>query len=232
VLFRFEFQQIHHASEEKSLLFPDGVEVVEIVGAVDIDQLMGSERECIRNASPNRQREFAAGRLCARRALGRLGKPSVALPMMNKLLPLWPDGIVGSISHTDGYCVAAVGLGSQLISIGIDAERAGKIERGIWPLIFVDDEIKYLESIEDVFEQELKATTIFSAKEAFYKCQYPITQTWVEFRDVAVRFDEWGFYLEVFQRGWGVPGIDKCRGLYFWRNQLVVCGIAMFKDSD
>jgi len=35
------------------------------------------------------------------------------------------------------------------------------------------------------------ASLIFSAKEAFYKCQYPITTEWLEFADIEIEPESW-----------------------------------------
>ena len=44
----------------------------------------------------------------------------------------------------------------------------------------------------------MAATLIFAAKEAFYKCQYPLTAEWLNFNDVTVEVPTWGAARGVF----------------------------------
>ena len=46
--------------------------------------------------------------------------------------PLWPAGAVGSISHTDDYCVVVVGHSVEHRSLGVDAEPAAPLEEHVW----------------------------------------------------------------------------------------------------
>src|ERR1700716_1803425 len=62
----------------------------------------------LRHAVPNRQREFLAGRLCAAQALRCLGADSTHVGMAGDRAPVWPDGVVGSITHSGGFAAAAV----------------------------------------------------------------------------------------------------------------------------
>lgn len=69
-----------------------------------------------------RQREFATARSCARTALARLGVPPVPVLASPRGAPRWPAGVVGSITHCDGYRAAAVAYTRDVVSLGIDAE--------------------------------------------------------------------------------------------------------------
>ena len=60
------------------------------------------------------------------------------------------------------------------------------MEEKLWPTLFTEKEADYLSSLaQDTVA--LETTLFFSAKEAFYKCQYPLTQEWVGFQDVEIR---------------------------------------------
>ena len=73
--------------------------------------------------------------------------------------------------------------------MGIDIETIGRVEPKLWPTLFTEREAGYFRSLPP---SEWRSTTLFfSAKESFYKCQYPLTQSWVGFQDVEVaRTDE------------------------------------------
>src|SRR5437763_335927 len=80
-------------------------------------QLYPEERACIARAVPKRRAEFATGRVCARQALERLGVAVGPLLPHPDRSPAWPPGIVGSISHTDGYCAVAVAEATRALGI-------------------------------------------------------------------------------------------------------------------
>src|SRR4029077_2872870 len=123
----------------------------------------------------------------ARRALAELGHGGVALRRGADPRPIWPDGIVGSITHSSGYCAAAAAPSHIFRAIGLDAERVG-VERSLWPQICLPAEIDWLESLPEKL-RTTAATLIFSAKEAFYKCLCGVGGGWLEFHDVAVRIE-------------------------------------------
>jgi 4'-phosphopantetheinyl transferase EntD len=143
------------------------------------------EWEDIAAAAPARQREFTAGRLLAR-ALGEtLGLQPIPLRRAEDRSPIWPADRTGSLSHCDTLCAAAVGKRSAIQSIGVDIETIGRVEQNLWPTLFTEKEADYFSSLAP--EKVARETTLFfSAKESFYKCQYPLTQEWVGFQDVEI----------------------------------------------
>ena len=54
-----------------------------------------------------------------------------------------------------------------------------------WPTLFTEKEAGYFSSLAPD-TVALETTLFFSAKESFYKCQYPLTKEWVGFQDVAI----------------------------------------------
>ena len=159
-----------------------------------LDALSGAsdplEWEDIASAVPHRQREFVAGRLIARALSDQLCLPPSPLRRAEDRAPVWPADRVGSLSHCDTLCAAAIGIPPAIRSVGIDIETIGRVEPKLWPTLFTEQETRYFTSLppETV---ALETTLFFSAKESFYKCQYPLTQSWVGFQDVEVtRIDE------------------------------------------
>ena len=159
-----------------------------------LDALSGAadplEWEDIASAVPHRQREFVAGRLIARALSDQLCLPPSPLRRAEDRAPVWPADRVGSLSHCDTLCAAAIGIPPAIRSVGIDIETIGRVEPKLWPTLFTEQETRYFTSLppETV---ALETTLFFSAKESFYKCQYPLTQSWVGLQDVEVtRVDE------------------------------------------
>lgn len=177
-------------------LFPPGVIAFEVRGPVSPDSLFPSERGSVARSVESRVSEFAAGRLCARAGLAELGlKPTPLLPGSNRA-PQWPSGFVGSITHTGSYCVAVVALEAQFAALGVDAERIGHVSPALWRLTMRAEELSRLRLLEEPARRKM-ATVIFSAKEAFYKCQHALTHSWLEFEDVAVDITEDAFEASV-----------------------------------
>jgi 4'-phosphopantetheinyl transferase N-terminal domain len=88
--------------------------------------LLPEERSSVSKAVGSRRWEFTTARTCARTALGGLGLSVVAIPAGPRGEPLWPPGVVGSITHCEGYRACAVARMDDLMSIGIDAEPHAK----------------------------------------------------------------------------------------------------------
>ena len=149
------------------------------------------EAEHVAKAVPKRVAEFAAGRACARAALAEFGVRAVTLPAAPDRQPLWPDGFIGSITHTAGFCAAAVARRSNILAIGLDTEIAGAPTEDIWPVISRGEELAWIRSLPGG-DRYAAITLLFAAKEAFYKCQYPLVGEWLDFHDLAVQVREWG----------------------------------------
>ncbi|MDP9140304.1 MAG: 4'-phosphopantetheinyl transferase superfamily protein [Pseudomonadota bacterium] len=147
--------------------------------------MLADERALLERAAPQRVRQLAAGRVCARRAAAQFGIKESAITMRADRRPRWPMFLTGSITHTGGFAAAAVGERQNYRAIGIDAERIGSISRDIWTHVLLPIEMERLRRVE-VSRRATIAALIFSAKEAFYKCQYEVTGQWLEFTDVTV----------------------------------------------
>ena len=143
------------------------------------------ELEDIASAAPPRRREFLAGRLIARMLSDQLSLPPAPLRRADDRSPVWPADRVGSLSHCDTLCAAAIGTSHAIRSVGIDIETIGRVEPKLWPTLFTEREAGYFRSLPPE-RVALETTLFFSAKESFYKCQYPLTQSWVGFQDVEV----------------------------------------------
>lgn len=141
----------------------------------------------VAGSSEKRRRDFALGRACARAALAGLGLEEAVIARSDHGAPVWPPGIAGSITHTDGYAAALAGKG--FAGIGIDAEHAGAVGRDLWPRLFSSAEQQQLAAHA---EPLLAATLLFSAKEASYKA-------WAQkgamtFRDIEIALGDGTFH--------------------------------------
>jgi 4'-phosphopantetheinyl transferase EntD len=148
--------------------------------------LFAEEESAIANARPERRAEFAAGRSCARAALARLGAPPGPIVVGPDRAPVWPKDYVGSISHTVGFCCAVAARRSEAASVGLDVELAGDLSEGAASRVLRAEELQALEALPG-HSLLAWAKAAFSAKEAFYKCYYPLAKTRLEFEDVLLR---------------------------------------------
>ncbi len=180
-----------YVSPRLQALFLAGVVAVEMHGPGDPSTLHPVEAEYVGRAVPKRIREFSAGRLCARLAMASLGIADFALRVAPDRQPIWPPSLVGSISHTAGLCIAAVAEKTRLSAVGVDCEVVGHVGADLWTTICTPREALWVDSLPEL-ERPAAAALIFSAKEAFYKCQYPLTGEWLDFHDLHIEPSQWG----------------------------------------
>jgi 4'-phosphopantetheinyl transferase EntD len=134
--------------------------------------------------APKRFREFAAGRLCARRALVLMGHDALAIPVGANRAPVWPRDVVGSITHTGNRCAVAVASSHRCNVLGIDIERIDRVICDFDRSILTRREQSAGRATPDFYR-----AIVFSAKECVYKCYNPLTQRYLDFADVEVTID-------------------------------------------
>lgn len=131
-----------------------------------------------------RQVEFLAGRDVAARALAAVA-PEHAQALIGRGAmrePLWPAGIVGSITHATGYVAAAVARAGDCLGLGIDSER-------IMTRATADDVATTIcrpAELQRIGASLVALTAAFSAKESLYKCLAPLVREWFAFHDAEV----------------------------------------------
>jgi len=151
--------------------------------------LTEEELSSVGRALPKRVREFTAGRHIARSALRELNLAAASIPVAENRCPVWPDGIVGSISHTDDRVGVALAQAKDYVSVGFDIESVGSVKRDLFDMVLTDNE---RENMDLTANPEL-ATQVFSCKESVYKAVYPIIGKFLEFRDLEIRIADGHF---------------------------------------
>lgn len=144
------------------------------------------EEPLIARSVAKRRNEFLTVRLCAREALGGLGLPPVPILKGDKGEPCWPDGVVGSLTHCEGFRGAAVARRGDVRSIGIDAEPHDVLPKGVLEAISLPDERSALAVLSAGLHWD---RILFCAKEATYKAWFPLTHRWLGFEDAHITFD-------------------------------------------
>jgi 4'-phosphopantetheinyl transferase EntD len=152
-------------------------------------ELFPEEEAAVGRAVEKRRREFVTARACAREALTRLGLPEQAVGTGARGEPIWPAGIVGSITHCSGYRACAVAPASELLTIGVDAEVAAPLPSGLIDDIALPEERRWIERAEAEWPGVSWDRLLFSIKESIYKAWFPLTRSWLGFEDASVVID-------------------------------------------
>jgi len=144
------------------------------------------EEPLIAKSVAKRRNEFITVRYCAREAMGELGIAPVPILKGDKGEPCWPDGIVGSLTHCEGFRGAAVARHDQVRSVGIDAEPHDVLPNGVLDAISLPAERVELGELPAGLHWD---RILFCAKEATYKAWFPVTRRWLGFEDAHITFD-------------------------------------------
>jgi 4'-phosphopantetheinyl transferase EntD len=194
-------------------------------------ELYPEEEEVVSRAVEKRRREFVTARACAREALARLGEPPQPILCGERGQPLWPAGIVGSITHCDGYRACAVARTTELLTIGVDAEPSQPLPQGLLEDIALPEEREWLRHLTRQAPAIRWDRLLFSIKESIYKAWFPLAERWLGFEDAVVAID---FPTGTFSAHLLVPGptldgreLRSFRGSWLAADGLVMAAIAM-----
>ncbi|WP_168734328.1 4'-phosphopantetheinyl transferase family protein [Pseudothauera nasutitermitis] len=181
-------------------------------------------RFALEDMSAKRRTEFAAGRICAARSLRKLGViAEFPLPVRDRL-PVWPSGVLGSISHCATMAVAMTAMKSRYCALGVDVESL--IDPGvaleIQPSVCRDGEWIGLEN--HVPCRARSVTLLFSAKEALYKALYPLTGRFEDFHAAEFCGCEAGALVLRLTHDWTScwRAGTRIRVRYAWLDRMVV----------
>lgn len=152
------------------------------------ETLFPEEEELVARSVPKRRNDFTTARACARRAMRPLGLEPVAVLHGRRGMPLWPDGIVGSLTHCDGYRAAALARAADVLSLGIDAEPHAPLPEGVGELVVRPSERARFTTAAGIHWDRL----VFSAKESVFKTWYPLTLTELDFDEADLTFHREG----------------------------------------
>lgn len=151
--------------------------------------LFAEEERVVADAVEKRRREFVTGRACAHEALELLGVPAAPVPAGPKGEPRWPAGVVGSITHCDGYRACALSRAEDLASLGVDAEPDLPLPAGLLADIALPAERRRLAELAAAMPGCNWDRLLFCVKESIYKAWFPLTEAWLGFEDAAVTID-------------------------------------------
>lgn len=151
--------------------------------------------------SKKRLSHFCTGRFASKEALKKLGIKNTEVLAGTDGEPIWPVGVLGSISHCNDLVGALVTNDSKIRSVGLDLEPTRKIKPEIWNKYLTRNEIDFLNQVKNS-ELDYYSTLYFSLKECFYKAQYPITGNKIWFTDVEISNLNGSFQVTVLKDGY------------------------------
>lgn len=145
------------------------------------DQLFDEERAELARMAPRRHAGFSSGRWCAHQAQAQLALTPQPVGRV-KRVPLWPDDVHGSITHTEKIAAAVVSLERHM---GIDLEQLGRLHEGLYKTLFTENEKAALSQ-----SGEHADSIMFSAKESGYKAIYPLGQQFIGFHEAEISLNQ------------------------------------------
>lgn len=158
-------------------------------------ELSSQAPENIQNAYPKRQSSFYSGRQCAERALAELGQ-SQRIEIGQLREPLWPKGVLGSITHTSQVAMAVAVQTNTIKGIGIDLEPVLDEDsaKAIYESVLSDVEKQKLDdwAVTSGLTELEAITLIFSVKESFYKGIFKQVNRILEFSAIEIESIEQG----------------------------------------
>tara|TARA_R110001599_G_scaffold99080_1_gene254165 strand:- start:8174 stop:8863 length:690 start_codon:yes stop_codon:yes gene_type:complete len=137
-----------------------------------------------RGASAKRRNEFYSGRWCATQCLIQKNKSNFPIQIGEDRAPIWPMGIIGSISHSDRLAAALIDENTHCVAIGLDIQPLS-------PETLAEDlKGTILHPLEiSRFENEFDAQIfdlIFSAKETLFKALYPSCSVFFDHQEAEI----------------------------------------------
>jgi 4'-phosphopantetheinyl transferase EntD len=160
---------------------PNGsIAAVRLIRADDERLLTPMEAQGMERAVARVRRASGAGRGLARTLCGQLGVPVTEIPRSSRRYPVWPSGLVGSITHDDEFAAVVVGPSATFRGIGIDIEPAEELPSGLPNALGTAGELA------DFSDLPFGEKVLFSIKEAVFKAVFPRDGIFLEFHNVTV----------------------------------------------
>ncbi len=140
------------------------------------DALIGSEFEFLAKKRGQAAEAFVSGRRCVRALQKQLDLPAFELPS-GVFGPIWPKGLVGSISHSRE--LAAATILRDAVGVGIDIECQRRLKVDAVGRVATKEEYSRYSVVPD-----FDWTLLFSAKESVFKAFSPLAKRYIGFQEV------------------------------------------------
>jgi 4'-phosphopantetheinyl transferase EntD len=216
-------------------ILPPKVVAEEAFGDLPDTVLFAEEEAAIAKAVDKRRREFTTARACARAALAKLGVPAVPIVPGFRGAPQWPAGVVGSITHCDGYRACVLAHENDIVTIGLDAEPHDELPDGVLKAVSLAPERERVAELTAAVPGVCWDRLLFCVKESVYKAWFPLTGRWLGFEEACVDFDpaSQSFAARLLVPGPVVNGhaLTGFTGRWLIGNGLIVTAIVIPKTN-
>jgi len=144
-----------------------------------------------KNCPITRKIEFLAGRILLKDVIKKISndeKTDMEVGFGANGMPLWPKGIVGSVTHTKSHVCVMVGLSKEYLAIGIDLEPLISSEKSqeLRPVVLSERECSLYHQYTNIMPFNQFFTRCYSFKEAIYKLLFPQIKTFIDFKEIEV----------------------------------------------
>jgi len=153
-----------------------------LIAVGDENALLPDERPPFEASVVRVRRASGAARIAARNLLASFGHDLPSIPRGTAGKPIWPSGIVGSLTHDHHVAVAAIAQRDQYFGLGIDIEPVEALPEDLLPIVATPAERKR------IGDATIAGRVLFSAKEAVYKAVYPLDGLFLDHLDVEIDF--------------------------------------------
>lgn len=183
----------------------------------DLDgNLADDERDAVAMALPERRAEFVTGRVLARQALAVLGIQWASIPVARSGAPVWPAGLVGTITHSVGLRACAVARRGEHAGVGIDVTPARPLPQGVLARVADLSSVPVATGLEALGRCGVESpdSVLFAAAEAVAKARTSAHGGWYGVDGAAVALRPDGTFAVSARRGptfagtgrWAVDG--------------------------
>jgi 4'-phosphopantetheinyl transferase EntD len=214
-------------------LLPDPVTAYDTFTDTGDDALFPEERALMANVVDKRRHEFATVRALARTAMAGLGIPPAPLLPYKRGAPQWPGGLVGSMTHCDGYRAAAVARASEVLAVGIDAEPNEPLPEGVLGAVSLPAERRWVADISAVRSDVHWGRLLFSIKETIFKAWYPVTRHELDFPQADITVDAaagtFAFRLTVGPQGPETQWLTSTEGRWMAGDGVMVTALSVLR---
>ena len=137
-----------------------------------------------------RRKTFLLGRAAARSAMADIGVAPVSLPRAPSGAPLWPNGYIGSITHSETIAIAVIARRGRLAGIGVDVEDGDRaLPPGVFDRILTPEERNGSIGAAGRASASV-ARRVFCAKEAAFKAYANLLSETIGFWDITIHHAE------------------------------------------
>ena len=141
----------------------------------------------IAQARVERKNEYLCGRVLAQAVLNHHFGLDQPITSMYEPLPIWPNHVLGSISHSQNKLIVA--LSNNAIYLGVDIEHwvTSEFAQESAHLVLTPSEFDlWKNKAAEFFDFARYVSLIFSIKESLYKAVYPTAKQYIDFLEASI----------------------------------------------